>query len=195
MAGFVGGAFQTWLLLYFALTSVYTLKLKQLPLLDCVALALLHTLRIVAGAAAVHHDLSFWLLAFSVFLFLSLAFVKRYSELDLMSVQNNKEIHGRGYVTSDKSLILIMGIVAGYTSVLVLALYLNSEAVVKLYESPELLWGAVLIMLYWISWVWMQAHRGKMKDDPLIFAVRDKTSLIAGFMFSLVLLIGASGYL
>jgi 4-hydroxybenzoate polyprenyltransferase len=164
-------------------------------LIDCLTLALLYTLRIIAGAAAVEHNLSFWLLAFSVFLFLSLAFVKRYAESKVQLLSGKEKIHGRGYHTTDAPLIQTMGIVAGYSSVLVLALYLNSDAVLKLYAAPELIWGAVPVMLFWVSWMWMQAHRGKMHDDPLVFAVKDPASLGAGATFAAILVAGTVGVL
>jgi 4-hydroxybenzoate polyprenyltransferase len=163
-------------------------------LMDCLTLAMLYTLRIVAGAAAVEMSLSFWLLAFSVFLFLSLAFVKRYAELEVQLLHGKQKAHGRGYYTSDAPLLQTMGITSGYAAVLVLALYLNSDAILKLYRAPELVGGAVPIMLFWISWMWMQAHRGKMHDDPLVFAVKDKASLLAGVAFSIVLAIGTLGW-
>ncbi|QGR08750.1 hypothetical protein CTZ24_13535 [Pantoea phytobeneficialis] len=193
VAGLVGKHFLFWLLFYFALTCAYSWLLKRLMLVDCLTLAMLYTLRIVSGAAAVGHDLSFWLLAFSVFLFLSLAFVKRYAELELQLLSGKEKIHGRGYHTADAPLIQTMGIVAGYSSVLVLALYLNSDAVLKLYAAPELIWGAVPVMLFWVSWMWMQAHRGKMHDDPLVFAVKDRASLSAGIIFAAILVAGTVG--
>jgi 4-hydroxybenzoate polyprenyltransferase len=170
------------------------LGLKRLVLIDCLTLAILYTLRIVAGTTVVSMPLSFWLLAFSFFLFLSLAFVKRYAELEVQLLNGKQKTHGRGYYTSDASLVQILGITSAYAAVMVLALYINSDVVVKLYRTPELIWGAVPILLFWISWMWMQAHRGKMHDDPLIFAVKDKTSLLAGMAFALVLAIGAVGW-
>lgn len=162
-------------------------------LIDCMTLAFLYTLRIIAGAAAVSQSLSFWLLAFSVFLFLSLAFVKRYAELEVLVLSGKEKIQGRGYYTTDAPLIQTMGIVSGYGSVLVLALYLNSDAVMKLYSAPQIIWLGVPVMLFWISWMWMQAHRGQMHDDPLVFAVKDKVSLTAGFVFAAVLAAGTVG--
>jgi 4-hydroxybenzoate polyprenyltransferase/phosphoserine phosphatase len=193
VAVFVGQQFLYWLIFYFALTCAYSWVLKRLMLIDCLTLALLYTLRIIAGAAAVGHGLSFWLLAFSVFLFLSLAFVKRYAELEVQLLSGKEKIHGRGYHIADASLIQTMGIVAGYSSVLVLALYLNSDAVLKLYAAPELIWGAVPVMLFWVSWMWMQAHRGKMHDDPLVFAVKDRASLGAAAIFAAILVAGSVG--
>ena len=167
--------------------------MKRLILVDCLTLAILYTLRIIAGAAAIRMSLSFWLLAFSVFLFLSLAFVKRYAEIELQILSGKEKLHGRGYLTSDASLIQTMGIAAGYSSVLVLALYLNSDAVTTLYTSPEIVWLAVPIMVFWVSWMWMQAHRGNMHDDPLVFAVKDRASLVAGILFAGVLALGTVG--
>jgi len=189
----VGIKFLACLAAYFALTCLYSLWLKRIVLIDCLTLAMLYTLRIIAGAAAAGLGLSFWLLAFSVFLFLSLAFVKRYAELEVQTSSGNKKAHGRGYFTSDAPLVMNLGVTSGYASVLVLALYLNSDAVLKLYRTPEVIWGAVPIMLFWVSWMWMRAHRGEMHDDPLVFAVKDKASLLAGAIFSVLLLLGATG--
>lgn len=190
----VGGNFFVWLAGYFALTCAYSWLLKRLMLVDCLALAVLYTLRIIAGAAALSMPLSFWLLAFSVFLFLSLAYVKRYAELQVQVLHGNKKAHGRGYYTSDAPLIQILGVCSGYAALVVLALYLNSEAVLMLYRSPEIVWGAVPVMLFWVSWMWMKAHRGHMHDDPLVFAVKDKASLLAGGCFAAVLAVGAVGW-
>lgn len=194
LARYVDGTFSSWLVFYFVLTCAYSWGLKRLILLDCLTLAMLYTLRIVAGASAASMALSFWLLAFSVFLFLSLAFVKRYAELEIQLLHGKQKTHGRGYYTSDAPLVQTLGITSGYAAVLVLALYLNSDAVVWLYRSPELVWGAVPIMLFWISWMWMQAHRGKMHDDPLIFAIKEKASLLAGVAFAIVLTMGTVGW-
>ncbi|WP_353236180.1 UbiA family prenyltransferase [Diaphorobacter ruginosibacter] len=193
LAAWVGWAFLAWLAVYFALTCAYSWTLKRLILVDCLTLALLYTLRIVAGAAAIQMGLSFWLLAFSVFLFLSLAFVKRYAEIELQVLSGKEKLHGRGYLTTDAPLIQTMGITAGYSSVLVLALYLNSDAVSKLYASVEIVWVAVPVMIFWVSWMWMQAHRGNMHDDPLVFAMKDRTSLAAGLVFAGVLAAGTTG--
>lgn len=194
VATLVAKPFLSWLVFYFASTCAYSWGLKRLMLIDCLTLALLYTLRIIAGAAAVGHELSFWLLAFSVFLFLSLAFVKRYAELEIQLLSGKEKVHGRGYHTADASLIQTMGIVAGYSSVLVLALYLNSDAVLKLYAAPQLIWGAVPVMLFWVSWMWIQAHRGQMHDDPLVFAVKDRASLCTGAIFAVILVAGTVGF-
>lgn len=194
LATFVGGQFLPWLLAYFVLTCAYSWGLKRLVLVDCLTLALLYTLRIVAGAAAVGQALSFWLLAFSVFLFLSLAFVKRYAELEVQVLSGKQKILGRGYHTTDAPIVQTMGIVSGYASVLVLALYLNSDAVLRLYRAPQVIWGAVPVMLFWVSWMWLQAQRGQMHDDPLVFAVKDRASLAAGVAFVAIIAAGAVGW-
>ena len=189
----VDGPFLPWLLLYFVITCAYSLGLKRLVLVDCLVLAVLYTLRILAGAAAADMQLSFWLLAFSVFLFLSLAFVKRYAELEVQLLAGKEKVHGRGYYTTDAPLIQTLGVTSGFAAVLVLALYLNSDAVMLLYRTPEFVWAAVPVMLFWVSWIWMQAHRGLMHDDPLVFAVKDKTSLVTGIVFAAVLVAGSIG--
>ena len=191
VGAYVGAAFLLWLLVYFLLTCVYSVKLKQLVLVDCLTLAILYTLRIVAGAAAVGNAMSFWLLAFSVFLFLSLAFIKRFAELQVQLLNGKHKAHGRGYFTDDAPLIQMLGIASGFMSVLVLALYLNSPEVLRLYAQPEWVWGNVPVMVFWVSWLWLRAHRGEMHDDPLIFAVKDKVSLLAGIFFGAFILMGA----
>lgn len=182
----IEGDFVYWLLLYFFLTCVYSFIAKRIVLLDCMFLAVLYTLRIVAGAAAVIVPLSFWLLTFSIFLFLSLAFIKRYAELLSNRERDLTHAHGRGYLTSDLPLIQQLGVTSGYAAVLVLALYLNSDNVLMLYSSPQWIWGAIPLMLLWLSWMWLQAHRGNMHDDPIVFAIKDKPSLLIGGLFVLV---------
>lgn len=194
LAVMVGPEFLQWLALYLFLTCAYSFGLKRLVLVDCLTLAMLYTLRIIAGAAAAGLDMSFWLLAESVFLFLSLAFVKRYAELALQDQSGEIKAHGRGYYTSDAPLIQTLGVTSGYIAVLVLALYLNSEEVLELYRSPAFVWAAIPFMLFWVSWMWMQASRGNMHDDPLVFAVKDKASLLAGLGFAVVLVIGSMGW-
>jgi 4-hydroxybenzoate polyprenyltransferase len=190
VALFVGPGFFVWLCVYFLITCIYSWYLKRIVLIDCMTLAMLYTLRIISGASAVNLGLSFWLIAFSVFLFLSLSFVKRYAEL--ISQVNNAagKAHGRGYFAADASLIQNFGIASGYAAAVVLAFYLNSDVVIKLYKNPEIIWGAVPVLLFWISWMWVQAHRGNMNDDPLVFAVKDGASLAAGACFAIVVFLG-----
>ena len=182
------------LLVYFTLTSAYSWWLKRWMLIDCLTLSGLYTLRILAGAAAASLTPSVWLLGFSVFLFLSLAFVKRYAELAAMPPGGaGEKAHGRGYYQSDASMVQMFGVTSGYAAVVVLSLYFNSDTVQRLYSKPEFTWAAVPVVLFWVSWMWMQAHRGKMHDDPIVFAIKDKISLLAGAVFIAVLSVGASG--
>jgi len=194
MAWWVSHAFTLWLVGYFVATCAYTLWLKKLVLVDCLTLAGLYTLRIIAGAAAVSVALSFWLLAFSVFIFLSLAFVKRFAELQAQADAGSTKAHGRGYMVSDQSLIQTLGVTAGYAAVLVLALYLHSDSVLTLYAQPELIWLAVPLMLFWVSWIWMKAHRGQMHDDPIVFAIKDKASLSVAGLVLLSFVIASKGF-
>ena len=191
IALYLGGPFVSWLLVYFTLTCAYSLTLKRLLLVDCLTLAMLYTLRIIAGAAVVSIELSFWLLAFSCFFFLSLSFVKRYAELQILSDVGRQQASGRAYLITDAPLIQMLGITSGYAAVVVLALYLNSDAVLRLYQTPKFLWAAVPIMVFWISWIWTQAHRGQLHKDPVVFALTDRVSLLAGLAFACVLTAGA----
>jgi 4-hydroxybenzoate polyprenyltransferase len=165
------------LLCYYALTLAYSFGLKRVVLVDTIALASLYTIRIVAGAAAVDVPLSFWLLLFSIFLFLSLALVKRYAELDAMLRQGKLKAAGRGYLVEDLTILDSMGAASGYLCVIILALYINSPDVKVLYSHPQVIWFLCVLMLYWISRVWLKAHRGTMHDDPLVFALKDPGSL------------------
>ncbi|MBL7999277.1 MAG: UbiA family prenyltransferase [Candidatus Kapabacteria bacterium] len=166
------------LVLYLAMTTAYSVYLKQLPIVDVLMLAGLYSFRILAGAQAAEVPVSAWMLAFSLFIFLSLAFIKRYTELLVMRERNQISAKGRGYVVSDIDIIRTLGPISGYMAVLVLALYINSTDVAALYSHPFRLWFVVPLMLYWITRVWFVAHRGEMHDDPIVFALKDKISYI-----------------
>jgi 4-hydroxybenzoate polyprenyltransferase len=191
MAACVSSAFLLVLLVYYALTFAYSFQLKRIVLIDVVTLAGLYTIRIIAGAAAIEVPLSFWLLAFSVFVFLSLAIVKRYTELVALREQNRSGTLGRGYQVDDLELLASLGGSAGYLSVLVLALYINSNEVRLLYGQPELMWPICLVMLYWISRVWVIAHRGGMNDDPIVFALKDRVSLLCGGVVAVFMMLAS----
>lgn len=167
--------------------------LKRLVLLDCLTLATLYTVRIIAGSAAASVSLSFWLLAFAIFIFLSLALVKRYAELVVQSQEGKSGTYGRAYLVSDASLLQTLGVSSGYISALVIALYLRSEEVVSLYSKPLAIWFLIPILLFWVSWVWLKAARGEMHDDPIVFAVRDKASLVVAVLAAFVFLYAAIG--
>lgn len=173
---------------YYALTLAYTLVLKRHVLVDCVTLGLLYTLRIVAGVEAAGLPHSFWFLTFPLFLFLSLAFVKRYSELQAMLSLGRAGAAGRGYLAGDAPLVMAMGVASGFCAVLLLALYLNSDVVVQRYAHPERLWLTLPVVLYWISHMWMQAQRGHLSEDPFVFAIKDRYSLVCGLLFGGLLL-------
>ena len=168
--------FLLFLITYFLLSLFYSLYLKKIVLLDCFLLSIFYTIRIFAGGELVNIMPSFWLITFSIFLFLSLAFLKRYSEISLM--QNKQRVLGRNYYGSDKSLIKMLGINSGYISILVLVLYLNSDTVFKLYQSPEWIWPGVVLFLFWINWIWLKAHRNQINQDPIVFAIKDKVSIV-----------------
>jgi 4-hydroxybenzoate polyprenyltransferase len=167
---------------YYVVTVAYSFNLKGRVIVDAMTLAGLYTLRIIAGAAATAVPLSFWLLLFSVFLFLSLAFVKRFAELDALRRRKLLRAQGRGYHVEDLGLLRSLGTAAGYLSVLVLALYINSPDIQSLYRQPKFIWMLCVLMLYWISRVWMKAQRGAMHDDPVVFALKDRVSLAVGVL-------------
>lgn len=175
-AAFLSPHFALVLFGYYIITLAYSFKLKQIAMLDVLVLAALYTLRIIAGTVAIDVASSFWLLAFSMFLFLSLALLKRYTEL--VAQQGAGEVHarGRGYAVADAPLLGAMGGASGYLSVLVLALYVDSAASAALYRHPQFLWLLCPLLLYWVSRIWLIAHRGAMRDDPVIFAVTDWVS-------------------
>lgn len=176
---------------YYAMTLAYSFKIKQIPGLDVQTLALLYTTRVVAGGAAAGITLSFWLLSFAFFLFLSLAFVKRCAELAVMRNQNKESSRGRGYLVSDLPLLDSMGTGAGYISAFVLGLYINSRDVGLVYDHPQILWALVPIVLFWITRVWLLTHRGEMHDDPVVFAARDRISLALAALSCVVMVVAA----
>lgn len=163
------------LLGYFAATLAYSFWLKRKLILDVLTLAGLYTMRILAGAAATGIPLSPWMLGFSMFLFLSLAAVKRQAELT-DQLKEGRESAGRAYEIEDLPILRSMALSAAYAAILVFALYINSETVVQLYRSPELLWLICPLLLYWTTRAVMKAHRGLMTDDPIVFAATDHVS-------------------
>ena len=178
IASVLGWAFLLALGSYYVATTTYSLALKRKIVLDICVLAGLYTMRIIAGGVASGIELSVWLLAFSLFFFLSLAAVKRQAELVDMAERGKRSAKGRGYQVSDLPIISIIGIAAGYISVLVMALYVNSPAVQKLYAVPYALWGICCVLLYWLTRIIVITHRGGMLDDPVVFATKDRISQI-----------------
>ena len=173
--------------LYYLLTLAYSLRLKRVVLVDVMVLASLYTIRIFAGAQATGVVLSSWLLQFSMFFFLSLALLKRFSELHKAARENQEAIQGRGYSTVDIQQLVSMGVASGYMAVLVLGFYVSSREVAILYVSPEMLWLLCPALLYWINRAWLLGHRGLMNDDPVVFALRDRRSYWIGIIVAFVM--------
>ncbi len=188
VAGCVNIGFVALLGLYLALTTLYSLRFKALALVDIILLAMLYTIRIVGGGIASGTEVSQWLMGLSMFLFLSLACVKRFSELLVLQQRNEKRTWGRGYWVGDLEQIAAFGAASGYISVLVLALYVSSHEIARLYSNPALVWLACPLLLYWISRIWLLARRGIVHDDPLVFALRDRVTYIVAALGLLILL-------
>ncbi len=178
------------LLLYLAVNVAYSASLKSKMLIDVMLLASLYTLRIFAGGVATDLRVSEWLLAFSIFMFTSLAFAKRYVELARVAAEGKTEAKGRGYRVEDLALIISVGPTAGYLAVLVFALYINN-GLPGFYVNKSLLWLTCPLLLYWISRLWFLAKRGELDHDPVVFAVTDKASLAVGFGVGLLLVLAA----
>lgn len=181
-----GAAFAAVLAFYYVLTLAYSLDLKRRELIDVFTLASLYTLRIVAGAAAASVVISPWLLGFSIFIFLSLAIVKRVAELESGRERGATRLAGRGYRLDDLAMLRSLGVAAGYASVVVLALYVSAPDSRALYPHHQLLWLFAPLVLYWISRIWLVTHRGEMHDDPIVFATRDPQSRIVALLAALV---------
>lgn len=189
----LNGVFTLVLLLYLVATLWYSFALKRIAMVDTLSLAGLYTVRVVAGGAAIAVVPSFWLLAFSMFLFLSLAMVKRYTELRSVLSVGHSSAAGRGYTTDDLPLVLSCGISSGFVCVLVLALYINVGAN-QLYRHPYALWLLCPLLLYWICRVWRKTYRGELHDDPVVFALSDRPSIAVGFICAVLLWLATQNY-
>lgn len=177
--------------LYIVFTAWYSLQVKKMFLLDVLALAALYTLRVIAGHIVTGIAFSMWLLSFSFFLFLSLAFSKRAAELIRVRRSKKQAVLGRGYVMDDLHVVTIAGICSGFLSSLVLALYINSESVVLLYRRPAILWGILPLLLYYIVRVWIICGRGDLDEDPIVYTAKSKSTYIIAALVS-VLVIAAT---
>lgn len=184
----VSTSFLAVLAVYFAVTLAYSLHLKQLALVDIIVLASLYTIRIIAGGYATSVPVSEWLLGFSLFVFVSLACIKRFSELYSLQKQSKESAVGRGYTVQDLEQVSQLGNSCGCISVLVLALYVNSNEVTRLYSQPLVLWLICPVMLYWMSRLWLLAHRGEVNEDPIVFALSDRTSYVVGLIAVLIMI-------
>ena len=189
LGSYLGLSFILILLVYYFFSTIYSLSLKKFVIIDICFLALLFTLRIIAGSFATEIDISFWLIAFSIFIFFSLASVKRQAELVNAKKTGETDIWRRSYNVNDLQIISAISLNAGYISVMIMALYINSPSVTELYNNPIMLWGICFILLYWVTRIVFLTNRGIIKnDDPIIFAIKDKISLlclfsIIGFLF------------
>ena len=172
--------------LYVLLNLAYSFRLKAIPILDVLLLAGLYTLRIFGGSVVTDIWLSPWLLIFSMFLFFSLALIKRYAELMVMRKVDGENSRARGYRLDDAELLAALGGGAGYLAVLVLAFYIESGAGNNLYGRPSMLWALCVLLLYWISHLWLVAHRQEMEDDPLLFTLRDPVSRVLMILMVLI---------
>lgn len=180
--------FLAWLGIYLFATLSYSFYFKRRLLVDVIVLSGLYTLRILAGGAAQNIHITEWLLGFSMFLFTSLAFAKRFTELKASDVGAGESINGRSYRGDDEDIIRVVGPTNGYLSVLVLALYINSPEVKLLYPHPQYLWLVCPLLVYWITRLWFFANRGELHQDPIVFALRDsKSYLTAGLGLGAVL--------
>lgn len=179
LAAFLPPAFFVFLAAYLILNIFYSMRLKQIVIVDVILLAGLYTLRVVAGGAAVDIKVSEWLMALVLFLSLSGALLKRYVELHYLKIAKQILPAGRGYSVNDRLIVGQFGVISGYLSVLVLALYVNSETVKELYTYPNLWWLNVLLLLYLVTRIWLLAYRGQITHDPIIFLLRDRQNYLA----------------
>lgn len=192
LAVFIGIGFTLVLVLYAVLTCLYSFWLKRIALVDVTVLAMLYMIRILAGAVIADIELSFWFTGVALFLFISLALVKRYTELaPQLLAEGNHSLPGRGYTRADTAIVLPLGIGTGVAVLLLMAIYLQSDAVAVLYPSEVFLWLVIPAVFYWIGNMWIQAGRGAMHDDPIVFALKNPSSLASGFVIA-VLFIAAS---
>ena len=185
VAAFVAWAFLPgmflWVVAGYAVANLcYSTWLKRKPIVDVMLLAGMYAARIEAGGIAAGASLSHWLLAFSIFFFTSLAFVKRCTELRRLEAEGRETAGGRGYLVSDVPLLESLGTASGYVSILVLALYMNSGEMRSLYGDSRLLWFVCLLVMYWLTRIWLLARRGAIDEDPVLYAVRDPASLLIG---------------
>jgi 4-hydroxybenzoate polyprenyltransferase/phosphoserine phosphatase len=182
------------LTLYFALTLLYSFYLKRKLLLDVFALSGLYTIRIVMGHASTGIPFSAWLLSFSIFFFLSLAFIKRAAELQRLRAAGAASAHGRGYRATDLEQINVLGVASGYLSALVFALYINSDNVLPLYHNPQILWLMCPLVLYWISRVWIISFRGELNEDPILFAIKDRVTYLVVLVSAALLFVASRSW-
>jgi 4-hydroxybenzoate polyprenyltransferase/phosphoserine phosphatase len=182
-------AFSVWLALYLGTTLAYSAYLKRIPIVDVLVLSGLYTIRLLAGSSVTHTPISHWLAGFSVFLFLSLAFVKRFAELESLHARGAEPGNGRGYLLVDRNQLRSFGTASAYASVVIFAIYISGSDVIALYHNPWRLWLVVPFMILWLSRVWLLASRGELNEDPVVFALTDRMSLLIGLAVLIVVLL------
>ncbi len=184
----MSAAFTSWLLIYCCVTLVYSLYCKRVVIVDVIILSALYTLRILAGAAAARVPISDWMAGFAIFFFFSLALVKRFSELENLRARGAAPSNGRGYLVHDMEQLRAFGTASAFASIVVFTLYINNPDVQRLYHHPQRLWLLTPLLIWWMSRVWLRASRGQMHEDPVIFALTDRASLLAGVAIFLIAL-------
>jgi 4-hydroxybenzoate polyprenyltransferase len=176
---------------YLALSTAYSFGLKRIVVLDVMVLGALYTSRVIAGAAAVDVALSRWFLPFTVFFFSALAILKRMVESQNAAEREDDDLAGRGWTVQDIPVLLGFGAACSVASALVYCLYVTSDEVTRLYDRPDVLWLGLPILLYWLGRVWLLASRGEVHEDPVLFALRDRSSYLVGAGLAAVLLAAA----
>jgi 4-hydroxybenzoate polyprenyltransferase len=188
-AHLISNAFLIIVLSYLILANLYSYSLKKILLIDTIVLSILYILRIISGSIALEINTSAWLLVFSFFIFLSLALVKRCTELISLEMHGKEYIDGRDYKVSDIRILCPLGVCAGLIAVLVLTLFINDQTTQNRYKTPELLWINVIIITYWISRIWLKTIRGEVHSDPVIFTIDDSISRVTIFLLVVILII------
>lgn len=179
---FLPTKFAVMLAIYFVGTVLYSTLLKRAMLVDVLVLAGLYSHRVLSGGVAMGIPVSPWLIGFSIFVFTSLAFAKRYEEL--RDKTDDQVVQNRDYVRMDLPMVGAMGTASAFVSALVFALYIESAAVRAVYQEPSVLWLALPILLYWLGRIWLLANRGRLNDDPVRFALKDRNSLLCGALIA-----------
>lgn len=179
---YINRSFLVVIIIYAALTILYSSWLKRIYVLDILLLSLFYVLRIVAGAFAINVEITNWLVAFSLFFFMSLALVKRHEEVSGLSNSSQGSVPGRDYQVQDIHMLLILGPVSGLLSVLVLMLYIADQQIIDKYTHPIWLWAVSVLLLYWISRIWFMANRHLIHSDPIVYALKDGPTYIVGVL-------------
>ena len=180
------------ILTYFIISNLYTFVFKKYIIIDLLILSILHILRIIGGGLIVDISISIWLISFSIFFFIFLAGIKRLIEIINTKEFNKNKIVGRGYIYKNKKIINIISIFSGYMSVIVLILYVNSSQTINLYSSPNILWGICFVMLFWISRMIYISNKRLIKEDPIIYTIKDVISYVCLFLILCIILLGFS---